>query len=181
MQYSLKSLFVATAVVAVLFALACTLPDVLSIPVLAYITLILPGVTIALIVYARGYVQAFAIGCAVSPVGPAILAFPFIAASALPMIGGDDAVPETALYVKIGILGYHFLNISCGLVAVIARWCVLRSKHNNSVTSKVVEELVVERIVPLDSDLSAVEPFAIIQGRVRPTEGPELPSEDLRR
>jgi hypothetical protein len=147
MQYSLKSLFLATAGVAVFFAVACTLPDLISITLMMYITLILPGATIAMIVYGRGYVRAFAIGCVASPVGPAILLTPYLMAAVLPSVGDPDSMQEQALYCKLGILGFHFINISCGLMAVAARGWIQRAKsHDNGANAKVLDEKTIATV-----------------------------------
>jgi hypothetical protein len=167
MQYSLKSLFLATAGVAALFGVACALPDPLSATVMLYVTLVLPGATIALACYGRGYPQSFAIGCLLSPAGSAFFVIPifvwiFMFDRNANLADIANSVVRNPPALKLGIVVFHAMNISCGLMALAVRWFIqsARSRENNA-RMKLLAMHGKAIILPSN------ETYTVIQGRVR--------------
>jgi hypothetical protein len=119
-RFRLKTLFVLTFVVAVACMVFFTLPDWLSLAVLATVAMITPGALIAGIIYGRGAKRAFAIGCLASG-GWALWITPILIYAALAggSISFDD--PSTA---KLAFALYYGALVLAGFAAVgVRRLC----------------------------------------------------------
>lgn len=117
MRFRLKSLFVLTFVVAVACMVMFTLPDWLSLAVLATVAMVTPGALIAGIIYGRGAKRAFAIGALASG-GWALWITPiFIYIT----IAGDTSIVDDASTAKLGFAIYYGALTLAGLAAVAVR------------------------------------------------------------
>lgn len=170
MQFSLKTVLGVIAVAAVACAILFVLPNRLSYCALFFVTLVLPGGTLGLIVYGRGYARAFGIGCAASPIAWALGALvPLYLVGfmqdfeALAILGADDA---KAPYIKGCFVVFHLLNGSCGLLAVGVRWWTLRAdsppKKPAALRAGVLTDkpyvVLHDRVrVPISDEASAIE------------------------
>jgi hypothetical protein len=119
-RYRLKSLFVLTFVVAVACMVLFTLPDWLSLAVLATVAMATPGALIAGIIYGRGAKRAFAIGCLASG-GWALWITPILV---FMVIAGETTFVEGASEIKWAFVLYYAALAFAGIVAIgVRRLC----------------------------------------------------------
>lgn len=153
MSFSLKTLFIAVTVAAILLAIFFALPAEISTFVCTLISVVAPAGFVSWIVYGRGYGRAFAIGCTAAS---AILLFStslgILLTMSLAGLGaseGSAMVPTIPVYQvqispasegKSGLgsvlmvlvespfpLGFSLVLLSGGL-SVLVRWLTLRQR-----------------------------------------------------
>lgn len=130
MQFTLKTLFVALSVAAVLCCAFFALPGWLSLIVLGTLFSLIPPALIAGIVYGRGYGRAFSIG-GISAGGclPFIYLYYSFAFSMSFITGFDDLDDESVLGIKFSFAAILVLVCLGGLAAVSVRWLSLRANR----------------------------------------------------
>lgn len=129
MRFTLKTLFVAIFVSALICCVFFALPGWLSVAVLGFLWLLAPPVLVAGIVYGHGYGRAFFIGC-VSAGGCLPMIYLYGYAFLLndwDWFEGTDN--ESVLTVKIAVAVFFALVGLSGLAAMSVRWLSLRLKR----------------------------------------------------
>jgi hypothetical protein len=116
----LKTLFIFTFAVAVACMVLFTLPDWLSLLVLAAVAMATPGALIAGIIYGRGAKRAFAIGCLASG-GWALWLTPILFYAA---IAGESISVDEPGTTKLAFVAYYGALTLAGLASVgVRRLC----------------------------------------------------------
>lgn len=116
MRFKLKSLFILTFLIAVACMVLFTLPDWLSLIVLAAVAMATPGALVAGIIYGRGAKRAFAIGC-LSSGGWLLWSMPIVVFFELE----GASLSDDALFVKLVFVGYYMAFTLGGLACVAVR------------------------------------------------------------
>lgn len=131
MQFSLRAMFVLTAVVAFACAVLFALPNVVAVPLLLATAVALPAVLTTLVVYGSGYLRTFCIG-ALFPAATVLYTTGWVLAYNL-LFRGDTYVDwavmaaEDAARLCRWYAGTSWvLGLVVGLMCVGARWLVER-------------------------------------------------------
>jgi|SRR5262245_36986840 len=140
-QFQLRTLFVLTAICGVVLWMLFGEPHLIGMAAICVVYCLMPAVTLAGIVFHRGYWQAFFIGMA-----PWVVAMTFTTVLPGPQFRGIGTQPvfldppildflagtDQVLRRKVAVLATLFVAASSGLVAVAIRWWALRlqSKSN---------------------------------------------------
>lgn len=124
MRFRLRSIFVLTFAVAVGCMVFFTLPDLLSLLVLAAVAMATPGALIAGIIYGRGAKRAFAIGSLASG-GWALWSTPLV----VYMFVDGSVTFADATEVKMGFAIFYGALIFAGLVSVGVRRLCYQGKN----------------------------------------------------
>ncbi len=117
-QFSLRSLFLLTALVAVLCSVVFAMPSWAAVPLMLLLILALPGVLVVLLAHGGPNHRAFAIGaifpgCVVFLMGAFIIMSTF--SGRMSEVVVDD---DTGLTVRIVLLGGLFTTMLCGLLSL---------------------------------------------------------------
>jgi hypothetical protein len=170
MRFSLRSMLIVTAVLAVYCALYFALPPGLSVFLLMLATLIpLPAAAIAGIVYGKSYVRAFFIGCISSTLWVAA-AFYYLGMlieenfqvdwdSIINATASDEEVRSW----KLTCFWVHVSMIVCGLTVAGVRWLCLRNAAGVVATST----------APIEPQDKA-ELYTILKGRMAGSAAEEI-------
>ena len=148
MTFTLKTLFIAVTVAAILLAIFFALPLTISMFVCGAISVVAPPGFVSWIVYGRGYGRAFAIGCTAAS---AVMLFSMGLSTVLfiPWMSGADAIegmfvpvysldppvdpaqgPTVVSFAAMFTpypLGFSLVLLSGGL-SVLVRWLTLRQR-----------------------------------------------------
>jgi hypothetical protein len=144
-QYSLRTLFIITTVLAILCAGLFAAPGWMRILVLIFWLIAYPIAIISLVIYGHGYLRSFSIG-ALTGIGPLIisqvLAMVYFFSYFLPglliytgELSWDDIVSSTS---QVGytpgivVFVYFFLSMLGGVVMVCGRWMIESYQRRNS-------------------------------------------------
>ena len=130
MQFSLKSMLLTTVVMSILCAMLFAVPPVVSIIFFLVTVLIAPPVLITGIVYGRGHLRAFCIGCVSSPLILVLLYAPVMLLGLFDASASDWAEYGTQMKIMAScLLGGLFAS---GAVSVFVRWLALRGQESPS-------------------------------------------------
>lgn len=130
-QYSLRTLFVLTTLVAILCSALFAAPWWFSVATLAVLGVLIPLGLIVAIIYARGYLRTFCIG-ALFPAVPALLVSLYLwtmvyvsifGVNFSDLVSGHDG-DEYRLRLAIALGVALALIAFCGLFAMLVRWLV---------------------------------------------------------
>ncbi len=118
-QFSLRSLFWLTAVVAVLCSVVFAMPDWAAVPLMTLGILALPGVLVVLLAHGGPNHRAFAIG-AIFPGCVVFLVGAFAAASTATELMSSSGAPneDTLRAFRLLVLGGLLATIACGLLSL---------------------------------------------------------------
>ncbi len=161
MRFTLKTLFAAVSVSALVCCIFFALPGWLSLSILGMLWFLAPSMLIAGIVYGRGYGRAFSIGC-VSAGG--CLPLVYLYGLAIVANGWDwleSADDNSMLAGKIAIAIFTVLMGLCGLAAMGVRWLSLRlnkNAHAQEPSSPKEYSLLHGRVATIQMGSTPVEP-----------------------
>ena len=132
MQFSLRTMFVLTACVAVACTVLFAVPDPLAVPLLLALTIAVPAVLATFVIYGRGYLRTFCIG-ALFPTATALYASAWFLGFCLLDADVSDwyeLATEDAAVVYRWYAGISWvLAVVIGLICVGARWLVAGKKR----------------------------------------------------
>jgi hypothetical protein len=166
MRFSLKSMLVWTGAIAIYCGILFGLPIGVSLFVLIVGTmLVMPSTIVTGIVYARGPLRAFFIGCGAAGSWALLIALYF--ATMIVMTGGEalamfaDADDDAAA-MKWGFAILHGATVFSGVFALGVRWLCIRGRNVASGPSSAQPSPAVVLFDPRDK----AELYAILQGRM---------------
>jgi hypothetical protein len=118
-QFSLRSLFWLTAVVAVLCSVVFAMPNWAAVPLMALLILAFPGVLVVLLAHGGPNHRAFAIG-AIFPGCVVFLVGAFAAASTVTELMSSSGAPneDTLRAYRLLVLGGLLVTVVCGLLSL---------------------------------------------------------------
>ncbi|MGD0900181.1 MAG: hypothetical protein ABR915_20285 [Thermoguttaceae bacterium] len=127
-QYSLRTLFLVTTLVAVLCAALFTAPVWFSGVTLVLLGVLVPMGLVVAIIYARGYFRTFCIG-ALFPAIPALLVSLYMIAaisftSDFSTFFSSSDPEDFHFHIGVGVGAALGLLVLCGLFAMLVRWLV---------------------------------------------------------
>ncbi len=126
-QYSLRTMFILTTVLAVAVSLLFAVPPVVRLVAAAFFALLLPSVVTVVLIYGRGYARTFCVG-AIFPAGVSIWPFQ----SGVPLLvyglGGPGGVDDVGYVPGIWIGVTLVVSLVFGLIAMGVRWLVEASQ-----------------------------------------------------
>lgn len=167
MRFSLRAMLILTAVIAVYCAVFFALPPGPSILLLMVATIVpLPTAAIAGIIYGKGHVRAFFIGCISSTLWVAATFYFFAILLEGNLFDWEDLMAADAEEVRtLQIICFvvHGSMVVCGLTMVGVRWFCLRSQA----------AVVVASTAPIEPQDKA-ELYTILQGRMAGSAAEEI-------
>jgi hypothetical protein len=133
-QYSLKTLFALTAVVAILCSLVISSPISVAAVTALFLMTMVPAGLIAMLIYDRGYLRTFAAGALFpavailhwSPTFYSYMIFQFGTSSGPVRAGLKTDMDRMYLAISI-VIGFGMI-LSAGLLAVFVRWLIESSR-----------------------------------------------------
>jgi hypothetical protein len=159
MRFSLISLLVFTALIAIVCGIFFALPDVISLLALTILTFsVIPASSVSGIVFGQGKARAFCIGVLSSTAWTGIAGFLFGIFGGMASIASST---EGVLIWKIIFAIIYFTSVLCGGIAVGIRWLCLRGVNPTSAANSQPSPTMVI-IDPRDK----AELYAILQGRM---------------
>lgn len=161
MRFTLKTLFAAVFVSALICGIFFALPGWLSLCVLGLMWFLAPSVLIAGIVYGRGYGRAFSIGC-VSAGGCLPLVYMYGVAIVASGWDGVMSVDDNGvLIMKVAVALFSVFIGLCGLAGMAVRWLSLRMNGNGNAkepSSPKDYSLLHGRVATVQMESTPVEP-----------------------
>ena len=130
LQFSLRSIFVLTTIVAVIVTILYAVPDPAATPAMLVMFIVWASVLVQIIVFSRGHLRTFAIGAA----APAVIAvtamafwigwFVVVAIEMQPAVEVSELGTKLAVYLRPFVGINLLLSFVMGVAAFITRWAV---------------------------------------------------------
>jgi hypothetical protein len=131
-QYSLRTLFIITTVLAILCAGLFAVPHWLRLVTAAICLFFIPLILVPCILYCRGYRRTFFIG-ALIVVGPLVLVEMFLVYTSVFSLLFYDSDPGVSPYIPgIVFFGILFLSLIAGLTTLFVRWIIESAQRKAS-------------------------------------------------